>query len=132
MTIHDVEPPALNLEDVKGTIWEGIAALGDQFHPFSLDSPTQDEAVLLAVGEVRRITYKGSGQVLLYNLDVPSGVTLAVNLDGVTKRFSHGDEAGVLRWEYGKSPMRFTNTLELVITNTTANPQVFRVHVSGA
>src|SRR5688572_6507748 len=117
MTIHEVQPPPLTLEDVQGTVWEGLAALkggGEQVHPFSLDSPGQDEAPQLYAGEVRRISYRGSGQVMLYNIDLPVGVTLALNLDGGTRRFSHGNEAGVLRWDFGKSPLRFTNSLEIV------------------
>ena len=132
--IHEAQPPPLKLEDVQGTIWEGLAALkgGDQIHPFSLDSPGQDETPQLVAGEVRRITYRGSGQVMLYNIDLPVGVTLALNLDGGTRRFSHGNEAGVLRWDFGKSPLRFTSSLEIVITNTTGVGQTYRVHVSGA
>jgi hypothetical protein len=134
MALFEPNPKALTLEDVKGTIWESLTALkgGDQAHPFSVDSPTQDEPSQLFAGQTRRITYRGSGQVMLYNIDLPSGVTLALLLDGVTKRYSHGNEAGVLRWEYGKSPLRFTNSLEVVITNTTGVGQTYRLHVSGA
>jgi hypothetical protein len=63
---------------------------------------------------------------------LPAGVTLALSLDGVVKRYSHGNEAGVLRWEYGKSPLRFTNSLEVVVTNTTGVGQTYRLHMSGA
>jgi hypothetical protein len=134
MALYEADPKPLALEDVKGTIWEGLASLkgGEQIHPFSVDSPTQDEPAQLVAGQVRRITHRGSGQVMLYNIDLPAGVTLALILDGATKRYSHGNEAGVLRWEYGKSPLRFTNSLELVVTNTTGTGQTYRLHVSGA
>ena len=134
MTLYDSNPKPLTLEDVKGTVWEKLASLqgGASINPFSLDSPGQDEAPQLFAGEVRRITYRGVGQVMLYNLDLPAGVTLALSLDGVVKRYSHGNEAGVLRWEYGKSPLRFTNSLEVVVTNTTGVGQTYRLHISGA
>lgn len=132
MTLHEARAPPLRAEDVKGSVWEGIAGLSDGGHPFSLDSPGQDESAQLAAGEVRRISYRGSGQVLLFNIDLPTGVTLALDLDGTTKRFSHGNEAGVLRWEFGKSPLRFGAGLEIVVRNTTGVGQTYRVHVSGA
>jgi hypothetical protein len=134
MALFEADPKPLTIEDVKGTIWEGLASLkgGEQAHPFSLDSPGQDESSQLVAGQTRRIVYLGSGHVMLYNIDLPSGVTLALLLDGVTKRYSHGSEAGVLRWEYGKSPLRFTNSLEVVVTNTTGVGQTYRLHVSGA
>lgn len=132
--LSDPAPPALTKKDVAGTIWETLAALqgGDQVHPFSLDSPAQDESDQLVANQTRLISYRGSGQVLLYNLDLPTGVTLSLSLDGSVKRFSHGNEAGVLRWEYGKSPLKFTNSLEIQVTNTTGVGQTYRVHVSGA
>lgn len=132
MTLHEARAPALRAEDVKGSVWEGLAALADSAHPFALDSPSQDEPVQLVAGEVRRISYRGSGQVLLYNIDLPAGVTLALSLDGVVKRFSHGNEAGVLRWEYGRSPLHFAAGLEILVTNTTGVGQSYHVHVSGA
>jgi hypothetical protein len=134
MALFEADPKPLTLDDVKGSIWEGLTALkeGQQVHPFSVDSPTQDEPPMLVAGQSRRITYRGSGQVLLFNIDLPAGVTMALFIDGVTKRFSHGNEAGVLRWEYGKSPLRFTNSLEVVVTNTTGAGQTYKVHVSGA
>lgn len=134
MAIFEPNTKPLELGDVKGTIWEGLAALkgGEQAHPYSVDSPTQDESPQLVANQSRRIVYRGSGQVTLYNIDLPAGVTLALLLDGVTKRYSHGNEAGVLRWEYGKSPLRFTNSLEAVITNTTGVGQTYRLHISGA
>lgn len=134
MALFEANPKPLTQEDVKGSIWESLTALkgGEQAHPFTVDSPGQDEASQLVANEARRITYRGSGQVLLYNIDLPTGVTLALSLDGVVKRYSHGNEAGVLRWEYGKSPLRFTNSLELLVTNTTGVGQTYRIHVSGA
>ena len=134
MALFDADAKPLTIEDVKGTIWESLASLkgGEQVHPYAVDSPTQDEPSQLVAGQTRRITYRGSGQVMLYNIDLPAGVTLALALDGVTKRYSHGNEAGVLRWEYGKSPLRFTSTLEVVVTNTTGVGQTYRVHISGA
>jgi hypothetical protein len=134
MTLFDATPPNLTKKDVEGSIWETLAALqgGDQAHPFAIDSPAQEEGNQLVAGQTRKLTYRGSGQVLLYNIDLPSGVTLALSLDGTVKRFSHGGEAGVLRWEFGKSPLRFSNSLEIVVTNTTGVGQSYRVHVSGA
>ncbi len=134
MALFEADAKPLTIEDVKGTIWEGLAALKgtEQIHPFSVDSPTQDEPSQLVAGQTRRITYRGSGQVMLYNIDLPAGVTLALALDGTTKRYSHGSEAGVLRWEFNKSPLRFTNSLEVVVTNTTGVGQTYRLHVSGA
>ena len=134
MALFDAIAKPLTAEDVKGTIWESLASLkgGEQAHPFAIDSPTQDEPPMLVAGQTRRIAYRGSGQVMLYNIDMPAGVTMALVLDGVTKRYSHGSEAGVLRWEFGKSPLRFTSQLEVVVTNTTAAGQTYRVHVSGA
>ena len=132
--IFDVNPRPLTHEDVEGTVWERLASLRgeSQLHPFSIDGPGQDENPQLYGGEVRRIAYQGQGEVLLYNIDLPVGVTLALSLDGVVKRFSHGNEAGVLRWQHGQSPLRFTNSLQIVITNTTGAGQTYRVHVSGA
>jgi hypothetical protein len=132
MTLHERDPPALTLEDVKGSVWERLASLkGGGPHPFALDSPTQDEAAQLVAGEIRRITYRGSGEVLLYNIDLPAGVTLALYLDGAPKKSSHGNEAGTLRWSPGTSPLRFTGSLEIVVANTTAAGASYRVHISG-
>lgn len=132
--LYEPNPPPLTKKDVEGSIWETLAALqGEgQAHPFAVDSPAQEESDQLVSGQSRTITYRGSGQVLLYNIDLPTGVTLALSLDGVVKRFSHGNEAGVLRWEFGKSPLKFTNSLEILVTNTTGSGQTYRVHVSGA
>jgi hypothetical protein len=132
--LQEPNPPPLTKKDVEGTIWEHLTVLqgGAQLHPFALDSPAQEESNQLVANQVRIITYRGQGQVLLYNIDLPAGVTLALVLDGVVKRFSHGNEAGVLRWEHGKSPLRFTNSLDLLLTNTTGTAQTYRVHVSGA
>jgi hypothetical protein len=131
MTLHDVAPPPLTLKDVQGSVWEKLASLNGGVHPFALDSPTRDEAAQLVAGEVRRITYRGSGEVLLYNIDLPAGVTLALNLDGGPKRSSPGNEAGTLRWNPGTSPLRFSSILEFVVTNTTGAGAGYRVHISG-
>jgi hypothetical protein len=132
--LREPHPPALTEKDVEGTIWAQLAKLqgGDPPHPFTLDSPAQDEPDQLVANQVRKITYRGSGRVMLYNIDLPTGVTLVLALDGVPKRWSHGNEAGVLRWEFATSPLRFTNSLEILVTNTTGVGQTYRVHVSGA
>lgn len=121
-------------EDLEGTVWEGIAALAgpDQRVPFQIDSPGQAENPQLTAGAKRVVTYRGAGQVLLFNVDLPAGVTLSLSLDGSIRRYSHGNEAGVLRWTYGESPLRFTDRLDVEIHNTTATGQLYKVHVSGA
>lgn len=132
MAIREPRPAPIRPQDIRGTVWEHIATLSGGRNPFAFDSPRQGEQPLLAVGEARRVVYRGSGEITLYNVDLPSGVTLNLELDGVSRRYSHGNEAGALRWEQGLSPYRFTSTLEAIITNTTASPQAFRFHVSGA
>jgi hypothetical protein len=133
MVLDDRAPPSINPKAVKGTIWEQFVNLGPTgLRPFSIDSPTKDESPQLAAGQVRRILFRGSGEVLLYNIDLPTGVTLDLILDGVSKRYSHGNEAGVLRWERGQSTLRFTSLLELVVSNTAGVGQGYRIHVSGA
>ena len=135
MAIREVRPRAVTAEELEGTVWENIAALagdGDRRNPFQVDSPTENENPQLTAGEKRVLTYKGSGQILLFNIDLPAGVTLSLALDGSVRRYSHGNESGVLRWSYGESPLRFTNSLEAVIHNTTASGQRYKLHVSGA
>ena len=132
MTLHEATPARLSLEDVKGTVWERLTALKDgEGHPFKLASPGRDENPLLAPGEVRRISYRSGGQVLLYNIDLPAGVTLDLVLDGASQEYSPGNEAGTLRWESGTSPLRFTNSLDIILTNTTGVAATYRIHVSG-
>jgi hypothetical protein len=129
------DPPfiAVTEEDVKGTVWESLAALkGQGAHPFTVDSPAQGENPTLAASERRTIPFSGSGEVLLFNIDLPVGVTLALVLDGATRFFSYGNEAGALRWERGTSPFRFQVSLQVVITNTTGVSASYTVHASGA
>lgn len=133
--IREPRPRPITPEELAGTVWEKIASLagdGDRAHPFQLDSPGPAENPQLFAGERRVVTYRGSGEVLLYNIHVPAGVTLSLALDGSVRRYSHGDEAGVLRWLRGQSPLRFTNDLQIVIENTTGTGQPYKVHISGA
>ena len=134
MAIIEATPRAVTAKDLAGTVWEGIASLAgsDERRPFQVDSPSANENPQLTAGEKRVLTYKGRGQILLWNIDLPSGVTLSLSLDGSVRRHSHGNEAGVLRWSWGESPLRFTNALEVVIHNTTATGQVYKLHASGA
>lgn len=134
MAIIEGRPRAIKAEELEGTVWENIASLagGDERRPFQVDSPSENENPQLTAGEKRVLTYKGRGQILLFNIDLPAGVTLSLALDGSVRRYSHGNEAGVLRWSYGESPLRFTNSLEAVIHNTTASGQAYKLHVSGA
>lgn len=134
MAIIEPRPRAVTADELKGTVWEDIASLagGDERRPFQVDSPTETQNPQLTAGEKRVLTYKGRGQILLFNIDLPAGVTLSLALDGSVRRYSHGNEAGVLRWSYGESPLRFTNSLEAVIHNTTATGQRYKLHVSGA
>ncbi len=120
-------------EELAGTVWEGIADLaGDGAHPFQIDSPGANDNPQLFAGERRVLTYRGSGEILLYNIHLPPGVTLSLSLDGSVKRYSHGDEAGVLRWTRKESPLRFSDSLEAVVTNTTETGQRYKLHISGA
>lgn len=125
----------LDPEDAEGTVWAGLAGLqggGPQRHPFILENPTAGQSTQLAAQEVRRIEYKGSGRILLYNIDLPVGVTMDLILDGASRRFSHGNETGVLRWAYEDTPFVFETSVEVIITNTTGAGQTFRAHLSGA
>lgn len=134
MAVREPIPPPVAAEDIKGTIWEGLAQLRGPAaakRPFQVDSPGENENPQLYAGEKRVITYKGSGELLLFNIDLPIGVTLSMSLDGAVRKYSHGNEAGVLRWNAGESPFRFSSTLELIVTNTTGAGQMFKLHVSG-
>ncbi|MHB8633025.1 MAG: hypothetical protein ACYDBQ_03525 [Thermoplasmatota archaeon] len=135
MAIRDMPFLPVHADDVKGTVWESLAALkgaASQPHPFTVDSPGQGENPTLAAQEVRTITFHGSGEILLFNIDLPSGVTISLVLDGAPTFYSHGNEAGVLRWERGMSPFRFTSSLQAVLTNTTGAGQPYTLHASGA
>lgn len=135
MAIREPVPPPVTIDDIKGTVWEGLAQLKGPVQlkrPFQIDSPGQNENPQLYAGEVRTITYKGSGELLLFNIDLPLGVTLELRLDGSTRKFSHGNESGVLRWDAGESPFRFQSSLEIVVINTTGAGQRYKTFVSGA
>jgi hypothetical protein len=132
VALREVPPAPVKADDLKGTVWESLSNLkGSGLHPFQIDSPSENESAQLVAGEVRRITYRGSGEVLQFNPDLPIGVTLALVLDGTTRKFSRS-EAGLLRWDPGLSPFRFQSSLELVITNTTGVGQPFHIFLSGA
>ena len=133
MALRETVPPPVTPEDVKGTVWEGLAQLkgAPQKRPFQVDAPGQFDNPQLYAGEVRVISYKGSGELLLYNIDLPLGVTLTLSLDGTVRRYSPGNESGVLRWSFGESPLKFQSLLEITVTNTTGSGQKFKVHVSG-
>ncbi len=135
MAIREPVPRPVTLDDIKGTVWEGLAQLKGPVQlkrPFQLDSPGQNENPQLFATEKRVITYKGSGEILLFNIDLPIGVTLEMSLDGAVRKYSHGNESGVLRWAAGESPFRFQSSLELVITNTTGAGARYKAFVSGA
>lgn len=135
MAIREPLPKPVTLDDIKGTVWEGLAQLKGSVQlkrPFQIDSPGQNENPQLYAGEVRTITYKGSGELLLFNIDLPLGVTLEMRLDGSVRKYSHGNESGVLRWASGESPYKFQSSLELIVTNTTGAGQRYKVYVSGA
>lgn len=135
MALRETRPPPVTLEDIKGTVWEGLANLKGPTiskRPFQIDSPGENDSPQLYATEKRVITYKGSGELLLFNIDLPLGVTLSLSLDGNVRKYSHGNEAGVLRWQSGESPFRFSSTLEITITNTTATGQRYKVYISGA
>lgn len=133
MALREPVPPPVTAEDIKGTVWEGLAQLtgGQQKRPFQIDAPGQFDNPQLYATEKRVISYRGSGEILLYNLDLPLGVTLTLALDGNVRKYSPGNEAGVLRWAVGESPLKFQSLLEITLTNTTGTGQKFKLHVSG-
>lgn len=131
MAIRDRRAPPLADKDLLGTVWAGRDT-SPKPTPFAQDAPTLGDAANLTAGASKTIVVQGAGEVLMLSLDLPSGVTADLRLDGGSRRYSQGNEATTLRFEAGRSPYRFVDRLELVITNTTGVGQPYKAHVSGA
>lgn len=132
MAILEPRPAPVTEKDLRGTVWGPIASLGGQVPPFALDAPGEFDNANLAAGEVKRMTYSGSGRVLTLNIDLPAGVTLRLSCDGQSRFFSKGNEAGIERWTRDTAPYKFDNQILVEVTNTTGVGQTYLVHITGA
>lgn len=132
MALLERRPVPVKADDLKGSVWEPIVALGGGVPPFALDAPGEFDSATLPAGASKTLTYNGSGKVLTLNIDLPSGVTLRLSCDGQSRFYSQGNETGIERWTRDTAPYKFDNQIVVVVTNTTGVGQSYLVHLTGA